>query len=108
MARNLSLPAHLQEKDSRGVEKLKLTRTPRKPTACQPGPSLSNPRSTNDIVRGLFTCEPDTVTVRHESRPYNIHKQILSIRLDSTSSIQRLSMSHVHCSRDRQTPFFSK
>ena len=71
MAKNQSLPAHLQEKDSRGEGKLKLVRTLRKPTACQPGPSLSNPRSTNDIVSGLFTCEPDTVTVRHESRPYN-------------------------------------
>jgi len=30
MARNQSLPAHLQEKDSRGVGKLKFIRTPRK------------------------------------------------------------------------------
>jgi len=30
MAKNQSLPAHLQEKDSRGEGKLKLVRTPRK------------------------------------------------------------------------------
>jgi len=52
-------------------ENLTLYEHHEKPTACRSRPSLPNPRSTNDIVRGLFTCEPDTVTVRHESRPYN-------------------------------------
>ena len=58
MAKNQSLPAHLQEKDSRGEGKLKLVRTPRKPAACRPRPSLPNPRSTNDIVRVFSRVNP--------------------------------------------------
>ena len=50
MAKNQSLPAHLQEKDSRGEENLTMYEHPGKLTAWWPRPSLSNPRSTNDIV----------------------------------------------------------
>jgi len=42
-----------------------------KPTARRSRPSLSNPRSTNDIVWGLLACEPNNLTVRHESCPHN-------------------------------------
>ena len=50
MAKNQSLPAHLQEKDSRDEENLTLYEHHEKPTIWWPRPSLSNPRSTNDIV----------------------------------------------------------
>ena len=50
MAKNQSLPAHLQEKDSRGENNLTTYEHHKKPTAGWPRPSLSNPRSTNDIV----------------------------------------------------------
>ena len=50
MAKNQSLPAHLQEKDSRGEENLTMYEHPGKPTAWWPRPSFSNSRSTNDIV----------------------------------------------------------
>ena len=53
MAKNKSLPAHLQEKDSRGVDHLTLYVRHEKPIACRSRPSLSNPRSTNDIVRAF-------------------------------------------------------
>ena len=53
MAKNKSLPAHLQEKDSRGDDHLTLYECHEKPIACRSRPSLSNPRSTNDIVRAF-------------------------------------------------------
>ena len=65
MAKNQSLPAHLQEKDSRGEENLTLYEHYEKPTIWWPRPSLSNPRSTNDIV-WAFYVRPQTVTVRYE------------------------------------------
>ena len=50
MAKNESLPAYLQEKDSRGDDHLTLYERHEKPTAYRSRPSLLNPRSTNDIV----------------------------------------------------------
>ena len=58
MAKNKSLPAHLQEKDSRGDDNLTLYERHEKPTAYQSRPSLSNPRSTNDIVRTVLRANP--------------------------------------------------
>ena len=54
MAKNQSLPAYLQEKDSRGEDHLTLYERHEKPTAYRSRPSLSNPRSTNDIVRAVL------------------------------------------------------
>ena len=53
MAKNESLPAHLQEKNSRGDDHLTLYERHEKPTAYRSRPNLSNPRSTNDIVRAF-------------------------------------------------------
>ena len=58
MAKNESLPAHLQEKDSRGEDHLTLYECHEKPTAYRSRPSLSNPRSTNDIVRAFSRANP--------------------------------------------------
>ena len=52
--RNESLPAHLHEKYSRGDDHLTLYERPEKPTTYRSRPSLSNPRSTNDIVRAVL------------------------------------------------------
>ena len=58
MAKTESLPAHLQEKNSRGDDHLTLYERHEKPTACRSRPSLSNPRSTNDIVRAVLRANP--------------------------------------------------
>ena len=58
MAKNESLPAHLQEKDSRGDDHLTLYEHHEKPTADRSRSSLSNPRSTNDIVRAVLRANP--------------------------------------------------
>ena len=58
MAKNESLPAHLQEKYSRGDDRLTLYGRHEKPIACRSRPSLSNPRSTNDIVRAVLRANP--------------------------------------------------
>ena len=58
MAKNESLPAHLREKYSRGDDHLTLYERPEKPTAYRSRPSLSNPRSTNDIVRAVLRANP--------------------------------------------------
>ena len=58
MAKNESLPAHLQEKDSRGDDHLTLYERHEKPIACRSRPSLPNPRSTNDIVRAFLRANP--------------------------------------------------
>ena len=58
MAKNESLPAHLQENDSRGDDRLALYERREKPTARRSRPSLSNPRSTNDIVRVVLRANP--------------------------------------------------
>ena len=58
MAKNESLPAHLQEKYSRGDDRLTLYERHEKPIACRSRPSLSNPRSTNDIVRAVLRANP--------------------------------------------------
>ena len=58
MAKNQSLPAHLQEKDSKGEENLTLYEHHEKPTIWWPRPSLSNPRSTNEIVWAFLRVNP--------------------------------------------------
>ena len=58
MAKNQSLPAHLQEKDSRGEDHLTLYECREKPTTWWSGPNLSNPRSTNDIVWAFSRANP--------------------------------------------------
>ena len=58
MAKTESLPAHLQEKDSRGDDHLTLYERYEKLTACRSRPNLSNPRSTNDIVRAFSRANP--------------------------------------------------
>ena len=58
MAKNESLPAHLQENDSRGDDHLALYERHEKLTAYRSRPSLSNPRSTNDIVRAVLRANP--------------------------------------------------
>ena len=60
MTKKESLPAHLQEKDSRGDDHLTLYERHEKPIACRSRPSLSSPRSTNDIVRA-FSCANPTL-----------------------------------------------
>ena len=61
MAKNESLPAHLQEKDFRGDDHLTLYERHEKPTANRSRPSLSNPRSTNDIVRAVLRANPTSL-----------------------------------------------
>ena len=56
--KNESLLAHLQENDSRGDDHLTLCECHEKPTAYRSRPSLSNPRSTNDIVRAVLRANP--------------------------------------------------
>ena len=58
MAKTESLPAHLQEKGSRGDDHLTLYECQEKPTAYRSKPSLSNPPSTNDIVRAFSRANP--------------------------------------------------
>ena len=58
MAKRKSLPAHLQEKYSRGDDRLTLYERHEKPIAYRSRPSLSNPRSTNDIVRAVLRVNP--------------------------------------------------
>ena len=58
MAKNESLPAHLQEKYSRGDDRLTLYERHEKLIAYRSRPSLSNPRSTNDIVRAVLRANP--------------------------------------------------
>ena len=58
MAKNQSLPAHLQEKDSRGEENWTMYELHEKPTAWWPRPSLSNPCSTNDIAGVFLRANP--------------------------------------------------
>ena len=53
-----SLPAHLHEKYSRGDDHLTLYERLENPTAYRSRPSLSNPRSTNDIVRAVLRANP--------------------------------------------------
>ena len=55
MAKKKSLPAHLQEKDSRGGDHLTLYERHEKPTASRLRPSLSNPRSTMECSSNILT-----------------------------------------------------
>ena len=71
MAKNQSLPTHLQEKDSRGENHLTLYERHEKPTVYRSRPSLSNPRSTNDIVGSFLRANPTLLTVRYESCPHS-------------------------------------
>ena len=58
MVKNQSLPAYLQEKDSRGEDNLTLYEHHEKPTTWWPRPSFSNPRSTNDIIWAFLRANP--------------------------------------------------
>ena len=58
MAKNQSLPAHLQEKNSMGEDDLDTRKYHEKPIARRLRPSLSNPRSTNDIVGAPLRANP--------------------------------------------------
>ena len=58
MAKNQSLPAHLQEKYFRGKDNLTTYEHHEKPITWWPRPSLSNPRSTNDIVWAFSRANP--------------------------------------------------
>ena len=58
MVKNQSLPVYLQEKDSKGEDNLTLYEHHEKPTIWWPRPSLSNPRSTNDIVWTFSRANP--------------------------------------------------
>ena len=58
MAKNQSLPARLQEKDSYAENALVMYEHHKKPTVWRPRPSLSNPRSTNDIVWAFLRTNP--------------------------------------------------
>ena len=58
MAKNESLPARLQEKYSRGDDRLTLYERHEEPITYRSRPSLSNPRSTNDIVRAVLRANP--------------------------------------------------
>ena len=73
MAKNQSLPAHLQEKDSRGEDHLTVYEDSEKPTTGWSGPSLSNPRSTNDIVWAFSRANP---TQLGSLRIVSLHNQI--------------------------------
>ena len=61
MAKNESLPAHLQEKYSRGDDRLALYERHEKPIAYRSRPNLSNSRSTNDIVRAVLRANPTSL-----------------------------------------------
>ena len=54
MAKNQSLPAHLQERVSMGEDDLNTHERHDKPTACRSRPRLPNPHSTNDVVGAPF------------------------------------------------------
>ena len=58
MAKNQNFPAHLQEKDPRGEDNSTMHEHHEKPTAWWLGPSLSSPRSTNDIVWAFLRANP--------------------------------------------------
>ena len=73
MAKNKSLPAHLQENDSRGVDHLALYVRSEKPTAYRSRPSLSNPRSTNDIVRAVLCANPTLLRSATNRDPTGIY-----------------------------------
>ena len=66
MAKNESRLAHLQENDSRGDDHLTLYERHEKPTTYRSRLSLSNPHSTNDIVRAVY------VRTRHRYGPPRI------------------------------------
>ena len=78
MAKKESLSAHLQEKDSRGDDHLTLYERHEKPTACQSRPSLSNPCSTNDIVRAYSRANPTLLRSATNRDPTIYNIQILN------------------------------
>ena len=87
MAKNESLPAHLQEKYSRGDDRLTLYERHEKPIACRSRPSLSNPRSTNDIVRVVLRANPTLLRSATNRDPTIIICQTLEM-------IKRFSSDH--------------
>ena len=79
MAKNESLPAHLQENDSRGDDHLALYERYEKPTAYRSRPSLSNPRSTNDIVRAVLRANPTLLRSATNRDPTITFLQIVNV-----------------------------
>ena len=63
MAKNQSLPARLQEKDSQGEHDLTMYEHHEKSTVLWPRPNLSNPRSINDIVWAFLRANPTLLWV---------------------------------------------
>ena len=82
MAKNQSLPARLQEKDSWGEDDLTMYGYHEKPTAWWPRPSFSNPCFTNDIVWAFLRASPTplrfvTNRVLTERNCLRIHRNFL-------------------------------
>ena len=65
MARNQSLPTHLQEKDSRGKENLTLYEHHENPPSGDQGLAFQT-HALQMILFGPFYVRPQTVTVRYE------------------------------------------
>ena len=63
MAKNQSLPTRLREKNSQGEHDLTMHERHEKPTVWWLRPSLSNPRSTNDIVWAFLRANPTLLRV---------------------------------------------
>ena len=85
MAKNQSLPGRLQEKDSYGDHDLIMYEHHEKPTVWCPRPSLSNPRSINDIVWTFLRANPtllwvvtNCVLTVVKSQPSSFPKRLLS------------------------------
>ena len=87
MAKIESLPAHLQEKYSRGDDRLTLYERHEKLIAYRSRPSLSNPRSTNDIVRAVLRANPTllrSATNRDPTKRMNDLNNLFKIKIIHT------------------------
>ena len=89
MAKNQSLPARLQEKDSKGENDLFMSEHHEKPTVWWLRPNLSNPRSTNDVVWAFLRTNP-TLLRFVKNRALTT---ILGIELISAFNIKNLAVS---------------
>ena len=79
MAKNQSLPAHLQEKDSKGENSLTMYEHHEKPTVWWLRPNFSNPRSTNDVVWAFLRMNSTLLRFVTKGAPtiYMIHFSFL-------------------------------
>ena len=68
MAKNQSLPAHLQEKDSRGENNSTMCELHEKSTAWWPGPSLFKPTLYKSYCEGSFMYEPNIIIGPQKNR----------------------------------------